>query len=145
MLVRVGRAGRDDPDQPVVERAWTPATHPAATSVLALPAVGRPAVTGAVLVTNPGEEEVAVVVRPVRGDGTPPRTTEMTVPGLSTVPVDEDALAGAVAVSLTTPGAGIAASAVTTARAGDGELVTVLSGQPDLASEQHISVRLPRP
>jgi hypothetical protein len=144
MLVRVGAASRDDPDQAVLERAWTPAAEPASASAVVLPSVGRPAVGGSVLVTNPGEQEVTLAVQPILPDGTLPAPVETTVPGLTTRPLAEEVLDGAVAVVVTAED-GILASAVRTAAARDGELLTVLPGSPDLASDQSVAVRPPRP
>lgn len=154
MLTRIGSPLPDDPDQPVVDRAWSAATPGASSLLVALPGVGTQVDDAVVLLTNPGGDAVTAATRPVFDGGRVGAAVGLTVPAGATVAVPSEVLAGALAVAVAVPqeaedppgdgseAQGLIAAAVLTAEAQDGVLITVLGAQPDLASVQAVLVRL---
>lgn len=146
MLVRVGLAGPDAPDVPVVDRAWTASTTARTTALLALPDVAGAGEDAAVLLTNAGDAEVVATIRSVRVDAALGEEVSVPVPARSTVVVDPGVVAGAFAMEVTVPGEGaLRAVAVMQQQAEDGQLVAVLAAQGDLAAGQSVDVRLDVP
>lgn len=154
MLTRIGSPLPDDPDQPVVDRAWTAAASGAPSLLLALPGVGAQVRDAVVLLTNSGEDAVTAATRPVFDGGRVGEAVDLDVPAGATVVVPADVLAGALAVAVAVlqdeadapveggESRGLIAAAVLTTEAQDGVLITVLGAQPDLASDQTVLVRL---
>lgn len=143
LLSRTGQAGELDPDQPVVDRAWVPATAPEQHGLLPLVGLGSLVDRAEVSVTNPGEEEVQLAVRPVGADGQGGEASEVTVPAGTTIAVGDDAdldLTDAAAVEVT--GGPVLASLTMAGHAGDGNLIGVLPLTPDADQEQSVQVRL---
>ena len=140
---RTGEPGELDPDQPVLDRAWVPATVPAEHGLLPLVGLGSMVDRAAVAVSNPGDGPVQVSVRPVGPDGERGEATEVEVPDGATVAVGNDeelALGEASAVEIT--GGPVLASLTMSADAGDGDLVGVLPLTPDADRDQSVPVRL---
>jgi hypothetical protein len=163
MVTRVGRPSRDDPDHRVVDRAWIPGVRPLPASLVPLPAGPGRLSDVAVVVSNAGEQPLDLALRVVRPGGRVDADA-LTVPARSTVVLDGELLAGAVGLELAPavardreqasqgsgPSAptqassfGHVAAAVLLADAADGELVSVVSAQPDLEAERTVPVRLP--
>lgn len=146
LLVRVGQAGPDAPDVPVVERAWTAAATSAATSLLALPDASGPGDAASVLVTNPGDADVVVVVRVVARDAALREPAPLTVPARSTAVLDPGLVAAAAALEAQVDGPGaVSLVAVVEQAADDGALLTALGGLADPATAQGVPVRLDVP
>ncbi|HWS58213.1 MAG TPA: DUF5719 family protein, partial [Actinotalea sp.] len=159
MLTRVGSPLPDDPDQPVVDRAWTAAAQAATSFVVVVP--GERAVGAAVVLTNPGDAAVTAELRPVTADGEVGEVGTLRVPARSTAVVEPEALSGAVALEVSVPetggpadadgaaagggAGGLLGAAVLTAEAPDGTLITVLGAQRDLQASQTVAVRLAQP
>jgi len=143
LLSRTGQAGELDPDQPVVDRAWVPATTPAEHGLLPLAGLGSLVDRAEMSVTNPGEDEVQLTVRPIGTDGQAGEASEVTVPAGTTIAVGDDAdldLADAAAVEVT--GGPVLASLTMAGHASDGNLIGVLPLTPDADQEQSVQVRL---
>lgn len=156
MLTRIGSPLPDEPDQPVVDRAWSTGASGAPSLLLALPGVGAQVSEAVVLLTNPGAGAVTAATRPVYDGGRVGETVGLRVPAGATVSVPADVLDGALAVAVAVAVAqeagdrpaveggpqGVVAVAVLTTEAQDGVLITVLGAQSDTASEQAVAVRL---
>jgi hypothetical protein len=142
VLARVGKAGELDPDVPPVERAWTAAADPTASGVLLTPGLGDVVDAATLTLTNPGEDDVEAELVPVGDGGALGEPVGVTVPARSTVTSDAAKLAeGTVAVQVRTEGAtGVLASSVLSAKAGDGELVSVLPLAPDPHTARSVRV-----
>lgn len=144
-LSRTGQPGELDPDQPVIDRAWVPATAPAEHGLLPVLGLGSIVDGASVAVANPGGTDLQVQVRPIGADGQPGDTTEVSVPAGATVNVGDDEelqLAEASAVEIT--GGPVLASLAMSGDAGDGSLVGVLPMTPDADRDQTVQVRLGR-
>lgn len=143
LVSRNGEPSEQDPDQPVIDRAWVPATPPAEHGLLPLVGLGSIVDRAVVAVANPGQADVQVSVRPVGADGQPGEATEVTVPAGATVSVGTDEelqLGEASAVEIT--GGPVLASLTMAGQAGDGNLVGVLPLTPDADRDQTVQVRL---
>ncbi|WP_447924850.1 DUF5719 family protein [Georgenia muralis] len=134
VLARTGTAGDLDPDTAPVDRAWTAASELLTSAVLPLPGLGSLAGPATVTLTNPGEDDVDVELRPVGGDDGEVR--EVTVPARSTTSTELD---DGVAVVMSAD-AGVAAAVVLTAESADGELITVLPASPDPHTARSVRV-----
>ncbi|WP_147917989.1 DUF5719 family protein [Ruania zhangjianzhongii] len=145
LLSRTGEPGEQDPDQPVIDRAWVPATPPAEHGLLPLLGLGSLVDNATVAVANPSEAEVQASVRPIGADGEAGEATEVSVPAGATVTVGDDdelQLGEASAVEIT--GGPVLASLALSGDAGDGSLVGVLPLTADADRDQSVSVRLGR-
>lgn len=150
MLTRVGTPGADDPDQPVVDRAWVAAAPTLAEAVLVLPSDGTSALAA---LANPSDSALDLRVRAVLPDGAVGDPLEVSVPAGGAVVVDGARLTGALAVEVevaTTvtaeadgPPGGVVGAVVSLADASDGPLVAAIGAQEDLATERTVTVRLP--
>lgn len=149
LVTRIGRAGPDDPDQPVVDRGWSAATLAAERSLAVLPGVGSTADRAVVVVSNPAEEPVTAEVITVGADGGL-ATREVDVPARATVSLTPEQVAGAVAVEVVVAGdgdagvdvAGLLVGTVVVVDAADGALVSVLGAQTERATSPTVAVRL---
>ncbi|MPV38063.1 DUF5719 family protein [Georgenia subflava] len=141
VLARTGLAGELDPDAAPVDRAWTAAAEPAPRGLLQTPGLGDLVDAGALVLTNPAEEDVTVELVPVTAGGTIGDPVPVTIPARSTVSTDAGDLAEDLASVVVRPaedgddGTGVLGAAVLTATADDGELITVLplSADPQAA------------
>ena len=143
VVSRTGQPGELDPDQPVIDRAWLPATSPAGHGLLPLAGLGSMVDGASVAVANPGEAEAQVSLRPVGADGARGEETEVSVPAGATVNVGDDEelqLAEASAVEVT--GGPVLASLTMSGSADNGSLVGLLPLTPDADRDQSVQVRL---
>ena len=122
----VGRAGEADPENPPVERAWTPATPELAAGVLAVP---DELVRGvSLVVANPSDGAVQVELVPVLADGTRGGAVTRTLePGTSLrEEVRELAEEPVVALELRAPDGAVHAAVALSGAAPDGNLLSVV-------------------
>ena len=143
LVSRAGDPSEQDPDQPVIDRAWVPATPPAEHGLLPLAGLGAAVDRATVAVANPSGTEVQVGVRPIGADGQPAEATEVSGPAGATVTVGDDEelqLGEASAVEIT--GGPVLASLTMSGDAGNGPLVGVLPLTPDADRDQTVHVRL---
>lgn len=143
LVSRTGEAGELDPDQPVVDRAWVPATRPVQHGLLPLVGLGSLVDRAQVALSNPGAADVDVSVRSIGADGQAGEPADVSVPAGGTLAVGgiEDLdLGDAVAVEIT--GGPVLGSVTLVGEAADGPLVGVLALTPDADRNQRVAVRL---
>lgn len=144
-VVRVGELSPDDPSTPFVEHAWVVAAEQFQHGLVTLPGLGEsPAVLdSAALVISSVGEPAEVEVRFVAADGAAGRTQSYSVGESATLVLDllgQGAGQAGVSITSTAP---VVAGVLFGVDAGDGELITAVTVQPDPAVEQSIVVRLP--
>ncbi|MFV0425928.1 MAG: DUF5719 family protein [Beutenbergiaceae bacterium] len=135
-LTRAGEPGEADPDTAPLDIAWLTATTPVEHGLLPLP--GELIDSAAVAMSNPGEGRVEVNVVAYDQGGSVSSSDTLTVDAGATAAVTVPPEA----VLLEFSGGPIVASAVLTADAEDGPLISAISIVDDPYSEQVVTVRV---
>ncbi|KAE8765060.1 DUF5719 family protein [Georgenia thermotolerans] len=140
VLARPGKPGELDPDVAPVDRAWTAAAAPLSSATLPVPALGQLVDAATVTLSNPAETPVEVELVPVSASGARGKPVEVSVPARATVARPAADLGGKLAaVELSAPD-GITAAVVLTAKAPDGELISVLPPTADPHAQRAVRV-----
>lgn len=135
-LARTGTPSLLDPTTPPVDRAWAPATPPRRAAVWALPRTGPSQAARLALYSASG---ATVTVTPYTETGAATGAREVALGAGGVASVDLPAQAVAVAMTADAP---VAAAALLTAAAADGELIEVLPGTPDPHTDRSVRVAL---
>lgn len=141
-VVRAGAPAPQDPDIPVVDRAWLSAVAPATESGLALPGLGEAVTQARLVIANPAGGAATVEVTGYGADGAEVATTSVTVSSGRSVTLDVgQELPGAVAILISgaTP---VSAAAVLTATDALGEQISVVGALPDPQVERSAAIRI---
>ncbi|PWD52129.1 hypothetical protein C8046_17250 [Serinibacter arcticus] len=142
MLVRRGEPAPEDPDVPVLERAWLPAVHGATDAAVTAPGLGSLADRGVLVVGNGEETDASVELTAYDSRGEIVAERAVSVPADSSAALELTALgAGAVAVTMSAPTP--VSSAVVLTR-GDvlGEMIAVVTAQADPQVERSAAVTI---
>ncbi|SEE98424.1 DUF5719 family protein [Ruania alba] len=141
LVTRGGESTDLDPDQPVAERAWMPATGAVEHGLVSLAGLGTLVDRASVSVTSAAGSDQTVSVRAIRADGTSAEAVDVPVPTGATVRIGDDLdLTDAVAVEIV--GDDVLASAILVSTSDSGALVGLLPMTPDAHSDQSIEVRV---
>ncbi|ACQ79468.1 conserved hypothetical protein [Beutenbergia cavernae DSM 12333] len=141
-LVRVGEPGEDDPDQPVVERAWVAAVDPVTSGAVVADTGGDVVEAARLVVGNPGAEAVTVSVTGYGRDGGTTDPVDLTVAARSSETLDvADLGEGVLGVRLASPSA-VSGAMLLSAEPGDGTMFSILPVTPDPDQRQSVDVRL---
>lgn len=142
MLVRRGDPAPEDPDVPVVDRAWLPAVPSATAAAVAVPGLGS-LVDRAVLVIGNGEEtDTDVTVTAVNGTGEVVSTQEIGVAAGASTALEVSGLGSGVAAVLLDSTGPVTSSAVLTWGDVLGELIAVVAAQADPQVERSAAITI---
>jgi hypothetical protein len=142
MLVRRGDPAPEDPDVPVVDRAWLPAVPSATAAAVAVPGLGS-LVDRAVLVIGSGEDtDAEVTVTAVNGAGEVLSTRDVAVPVDGSAALEVTGLGSGVAAVLLDSTAPVSASVVLTWGDVLGELIGVVAAQADPQVERSAAITI---
>lgn len=139
-LVRVGQPAPEDPDVPVIDRAWLPSVASGTSQAVALPGLGS-VVERAQLVIG-AVEDATVTATALDATGTMVGTVEVDVPAGRSVALDASQLGSSPALVRLTSDAPVAAGAVLTYTDPLGELVSVIGAQQDPQVERSAAIRV---
>ncbi|GAA1629344.1 DUF5719 family protein [Georgenia ruanii] len=140
VLARPGTPGELDPDVAPVDRAWTPAAAPLTAGTLPLPGLGQLVDAATVTLSNPAETPVDVDLVPVSGTGSRGKAVQVTVPAKATVATPAADLGDQLAAVELSAEDGVTAAVVLTAKAPDGELISVLPPAADPHAQRAVRV-----
>lgn len=144
-VVRVGSPAPEDPDVPVADRAWISSVPPTAASGLVIPGLGE-VVEAATLVLahggglGSGPATVEITGFDADGNSLEPATLDISAASSLTLEIGT-VLPGAVVLALSSD-VPVSASAVLAASNELGELISVVTAQPDAQVERSAAIRV---
>ncbi|GMA30633.1 DUF5719 family protein [Litorihabitans aurantiacus] len=142
MLVRRGEPAPEDPDVPVMDRAWLPALPPVTSAALALPGVGSLVDRGVLVIGNGEADTAEVMVTALNGGGEVLGTQEVTVPGSGSAALEVTSLGSGVSGVVLESDVPVSSAAVLTFADVLGELIAVVGAQADPQVERSAAVTI---
>lgn len=146
-LIRRGDPTPQDPDVPVLDRAWLPSVRPATDLVVMTPGLGDLVEGVELVIADTTASGAEVTLRPVTAAGTFGVDLEAQIPPDGAVAVSQEDLSALVAGDerivgvLVTSQDPLAAAALLTATDDLGEQVSAVPGQPDPQVARSVSLR----
>lgn len=141
-LVRRGEPAPEDPDVPVLDRAWLPAVEPAASAAVTVPGLGSLTDRAVLVLGNAEDDTATVTVTALDATGVEVAEREVPVPAAGSTSLELSALGTGVVGLVLDANAPVSSGVVLTWNDALGEMISVLAAQPDPQVDRSAAVTL---